>query len=224
MFLNMACVVTLLNLSCGFFAIMLLMAGDPRPALVALLVAFVGDGLDGYLARKTNSASAFGERLDSLSDVIAFGVAPTFFALGIHPEWKLDLGAVLALIVYLVCGACRLARYDPTVQKDQFKGMPIPAAGLLLTSLAITADNMPFFLLAPLTLGLLMVSDVPFMKLKFTGPKKKLPVLCAIFFFAVFGVTHDVAVATLAFTVPYLLLNLGLALFQELRFKGQEAA
>ncbi|HEY4001673.1 MAG TPA: CDP-alcohol phosphatidyltransferase family protein, partial [Candidatus Xenobia bacterium] len=72
--LNIACWVTIFNMSCGFFAIMLEMANQSHAGLLMLLLAFVGDGLDGMLARKHNCASTFGENLDSLSDVIAFGV------------------------------------------------------------------------------------------------------------------------------------------------------
>ena len=90
-------------------------------------------------------------------DLIAFGVAPTFFALGIATrEWKMDYGAVLALMLYLICGACRLARYDPTVQKAAFKGMPIPAARLAPHLPGHHGhDSRPFFLPGSLDAGLL---------------------------------------------------------------------
>jgi phosphatidylserine synthase len=127
------------------------------------------------------------------------------------------MGAVIALMIYLVCGALRLARYDPRIQKDAFRGMPIPMAGLVLTGMSITAGGMPLFLLVPMTLGLLMVCDIPFMKLKFTGSKRLLPAFCVFSFAVLYLLTRDVAVATLGFAVPYALANLGLSLVNEAR-------
>src|SRR5207253_414437 len=78
---NIACTVTLINLCCGFLAINLHMMGMNALGMTVLIVAFLGDGVDGYLARKLNQTSAFGERLDSLADLVSFGLAPVFFAL-----------------------------------------------------------------------------------------------------------------------------------------------
>jgi CDP-diacylglycerol--serine O-phosphatidyltransferase len=122
-------------------------------ASLAVAFAIVFDGLDGRIARMTNTASAFGKELDSLADVITFGVAPSLLAYlwGVrqvphsgHPEIEARLmhfGLVVCFL-YLICGACRLARFNISVNpqprnpgrpdRKYFVGMPIPAgAGVL---------------------------------------------------------------------------------------------
>jgi CDP-diacylglycerol--serine O-phosphatidyltransferase len=122
-------------------------------AAVAIAFAIVFDGLDGRIARATNTSSAFGKELDSLADVITFGVAPSLLAYlwGVrqvvpvsHPEVAarlMHLGLVVCFL-FLICGACRLARFNISVDpkprnpgrpdRKYFVGMPIPAgAGVL---------------------------------------------------------------------------------------------
>lgn len=218
---NIACVLTLSNLLCGFFAIMLVKMEMPHLALAALLVAFVCDGLDGAVARKAKMTSAFGERLDSLSDLTSFGMAPLFFALNARPEWEVGLTFVSGL--YLVCGAVRLARYDPAIQKKLFSGMPIPMAGLLLTSLALTwPPSLPGFDFAPGLIGLLMISDIPFRKVSFQGRDILMPLSLGAGGVLVLSIWHDLAFATLAFTFPYLVFNLMAAV--ALEFRARTAA
>lgn len=214
---NIACVLTLTNLLCGFFAIMLV-KGQPYWALVALICAFFCDGLDGAVARKMKTTSPFGERLDSLADLTAFGMAPVFFALNARPEWEIGLTFVCGL--YLVCGAVRLARYDPAVQKKQFSGMPIPMAGLLLTSFSMTSDFLPWFDVAPGLIGLLMISDIPFRKVSFSGRDALMPISLGAGGILVLVLFRDLAFATLAFTFPYLVFNLMAAVARDFRARA----
>jgi CDP-diacylglycerol---serine O-phosphatidyltransferase len=207
---NIACIFTLCNLCCGFFAIMLHVYHMDSLGLLSLIAAFFCDGLDGALARKTNAVTSFGERLDSLSDLVSFGMAPVFFAMSAHQDW--EIGLTVGVALFLVCGAVRLARYDPTEQKHLFKGMPIPMGGLLLSAFSLTSGFLPWFAVAPALLGLLMISDIPFLKVSFHGWNKLLPICLGLFSVGVLIVYYgDVGFATLAFTVPYLLLNLMLA-------------
>jgi CDP-diacylglycerol--serine O-phosphatidyltransferase len=122
-------------------------------ASVAIAVAIVFDGLDGRIARMTNTSSAFGKELDSLADVITFGVAPSLLAYlwgvrqltpSMHPEIEarvMHFGLVVCFL-FLICGACRLARFNISVNpqprnpgrpdRKYFVGMPIPAgAGVI---------------------------------------------------------------------------------------------
>lgn len=224
---NIACIFTLLNLCCGFYAIMMhkmSLTTMDNWALGALLVGFGCDFLDGYLARKKNQTSAFGERLDSLSDLVTFGMAPMFFALSARIEW--EVGLISACCLYLVCGAVRLARYDPESQGKMFKGMPIPVAGLTLAAAALASQHarylepsypVAWFDLVPVTLGLMMISDIPFLKVSFAGPKKVLPIGLAILGAVSLKISHgDLPVATLSFTLAYVVICLMRALVLEL--------
>ncbi len=122
-------------------------------AALAIAFAIIFDGLDGRIARMTNTSSAFGRELDSLADVITFGVAPSLLAYlwgvrqltpSTHPEIEarvMHFGVVVCFL-FLICGACRLARFNISINpqprnpgrpgRKYFVGMPIPAgAGVL---------------------------------------------------------------------------------------------
>ncbi len=118
------------NIFCGFYAILSTMHQQYDHAAQAIGIAIVLDMLDGRIARMTNTATGFGLQLDSLADVISFGIAPSILAL----EWGLTRVnyqlAWIAAFTFTICGAMRLARFN--VQAGRFKhfvGLPIPAGG-----------------------------------------------------------------------------------------------
>ncbi len=118
------------NIFCGYYAIISTMQQQYDHAAQAIGIAIILDMLDGRIARMTNTATGFGLQLDSLADVISFGIAPSILAL----VWGLSgvnqkLGWIAAF-TFTICGAMRLARFN--VQAGQFKhfvGLPIPAGG-----------------------------------------------------------------------------------------------
>lgn len=165
------------NVFLGFFSIlrafqgaMEVMSGSKGPnehfemAAIAIVVAVVLDGLDGRIARLTNTTSDFGRELDSLADVITFGIAPAVlaFAWGMHSAvgsaalplrgylWR---AAYFIPFLYLLCGAARLARFN--IQKNPvpknpgrqdrkyFVGLPIPGAAAMVASVVYVADGRP---------------------------------------------------------------------------------
>ncbi len=118
------------NIFCGYYAIILTMHGKYDLAAQAIGIAIILDMLDGRIARLTNSATGFGLQLDSLADVISFGVAPSILAL----VWGLStvdqrLGWIAAF-TFTICGAMRLARFNIQAgHLKHFVGLPIPAGG-----------------------------------------------------------------------------------------------
>jgi CDP-diacylglycerol--serine O-phosphatidyltransferase len=119
----------------GFYAVIAGMGGDFSSACVAIIVAMFLDGLDGRVARLTNTQSAFGAEYDSLSDMLAFGVAPALICF----SWALsELGKIgwTAAFIYVACAALRLARFNVqlgTADKRFFVGLASPsAAGLVV--------------------------------------------------------------------------------------------
>jgi len=110
-----------------------------------IVAAMIFDALDGYVARLARTASSFGGELDSLCDVISFGVAPAFLVLRLGPDWERPtLHKILAVIatLYAVCAILRLARFNVENAPDvnghkRFRGLPSPAAAGCLASLAI---------------------------------------------------------------------------------------
>jgi CDP-diacylglycerol---serine O-phosphatidyltransferase len=123
----------------GFFAIIAAMEGRFEAAAAAILVSCLFDALDGKVARYTNSSSHFGAEYDSLSDLVAFGVAPALLAF----QWALaPFGRLgwLACFLYVACGALRLARFNVqkgSAESGHFKGLPIPGAAGLVASLIL---------------------------------------------------------------------------------------
>ena len=129
----------------GFYAIVQAMNGNFELSAIAIFIAMVLDGLDGRVARMTNTTSAFGAEYDSLSDMVSFGVAPAL----IMYEWALGplkkIGWIAAFL-YCACAALRLARFntkldDPFQEKRYFQGLPSPAAAALLAGFVWVANE-----------------------------------------------------------------------------------
>jgi CDP-diacylglycerol--serine O-phosphatidyltransferase len=176
---------TLAALFGGFYAIVMAINGRFDLAAVGDFCALVLDSLDGRVARMTNTQSAFGEQMDSLSDMVSFGAAPAI----ISYVWALQgLGrwGWIAAFVYCACAALRLARFNvntAVVDKRYFQGLPSPAAAALVagfiwvaTDLGIKGTSVawPTFALA-LYAGLSMVTNVPFYSFKDVHMKKSVP-------------------------------------------------
>ncbi|SMN13191.1 CDP-diacylglycerol--serine O-phosphatidyltransferase [Bathymodiolus heckerae thiotrophic gill symbiont] len=135
-------VLTTFGLFAGFFSIILATQGQYAESAIAIFVAMVWDGLDGRVARLTNTQSAFGEQYDSMADMVSFGVAP---ALLIY-FWQLSemeqIGWIGAF-VYTAASALRLARFNTQIgvaDKRYFQGLPSPAAAALIAGLVWTKE------------------------------------------------------------------------------------
>jgi len=169
----------------GFYATVQAMNGRFEHSAVAIFIAMVLDGLDGRVARMTNTQSAFGAEYDSLSDMVSFGVAP---ALVVY-EWALKgLGKLgwIAAFVYCVGAALRLARFNTNVgvtDKRYFQGLPSPAAAALiaglvwvLLDLGVSGEDARWVAsLLTAFAGLTMVSNIPYWSGKEINLKKSVP-------------------------------------------------
>jgi CDP-diacylglycerol--serine O-phosphatidyltransferase len=186
---------TALNIFFGMMSIIAASQGKFEKAFLYIVFAFIADGLDGRVARLTNTSSKFGLEFDSLADVVSFGVAPAmflFFAVGS------DYGRVGALIagLFVVFGAIRLARFNITTNTNEpgvFIGLPIPTSAAVLTTwVMLTIDyniDLDFLVLGgALVLAILMVSNVRFPSFKKINLSKsnKLKVLVIIIIIASF--------------------------------------
>jgi CDP-diacylglycerol--serine O-phosphatidyltransferase len=182
---------TLAALFGGFYAIVMAINGRFELAAVGIFCAMVLDSLDGRVARMTNTQSAFGEQMDSLSDMVSFGAAPALIAY----VWALkDLGrwGWIAAFVYCACAALRLARFNvntAVVDKSFFQGLPSPAAAALIAGFiwlitesgikgtgAVLGISIPWITFAlALYSGLTMVTNVPFYSFKDVQMKRSVP-------------------------------------------------
>ncbi|MBI5546559.1 MAG: CDP-diacylglycerol--serine O-phosphatidyltransferase [Deltaproteobacteria bacterium] len=219
---------TVSSIFCGFYAITLCAAPNPGPqqfysAALAIFFAIFFDGFDGRVARLTRTQSDFGVELDSLADVISFGVAPALLVY----KWALSPLGFAGLVIsfaFATCGALRLARFNVMAQRKVpgsskfFTGLPIPLAAGMLISLVIAYHHaglstvqahVPIAVLVG-GLSLLMVSGVRYRTFKDVRLSRR----SAMVFFAV--VLAGVAVATqmqpsfvlVAYFSAYLLLGL----------------
>jgi CDP-diacylglycerol--serine O-phosphatidyltransferase len=161
------------NMFAGFFAIVATLNGHYQSAAIAIGIAVVLDGLDGRVARMANACSDFGLQLDSLADVISFGISP---AILLYAWGFTELGnfARLSAFVFLICGAMRLARFNiQNKNMKSFMGLPIPAgAGFVAATVHIFGDPVDssvfrFYLVAiTYLLAFLMVSTIRYPSLK----------------------------------------------------------
>jgi CDP-diacylglycerol--serine O-phosphatidyltransferase len=192
---------TIGNIFCGFFSVVSTLKGNWDSAAVLIGVGYILDGLDGRIARLTKTASDFGLQLDSLADIVTFGVAPAILAYswgfsanqgidGNVVKHVLQLGSV-ASFAFVVCGALRLARFNlqakkttETSPKRHFVGLPIPAAaGMIATVIhffktpTLLIGSALLWALLILLLAFLMISTVRYSSFKEFDIKKGRPSL-----------------------------------------------
>ena len=192
---------TIGNIFCGYYSVISTLRGNWDYAAILIGVGYILDGLDGRIARLTKTASDFGVQLDSLADVISFGVAPAMLAFswgfgasegieGSVAKHVHQLGS-LASFAFVVCGALRLARFNLQAKKPPeasskryFVGLPIPAAAGMLVAvvhffktptLLIGSALLWSFLI--LLLAFLMISTVRYSSFKEFDVKKARPSL-----------------------------------------------
>ncbi len=170
---------------CGFYAILASFKGHYIYGAWAILIANIFDGLDGWVARLTHSTTRFGIELDSLSDLVAFGVAPAIliYSWALQPFGRFGWGAAF---LFVICGALRLARFNVqmgSTESKSFTGMPIPGAATVVASLVLfyheiwgvlTGKNYIILLLS-FILAILMVSTLRYHGLKEMDPRSRRP-------------------------------------------------
>ncbi len=229
--------ITLAALFSAFYGIIMATNGRFELACIAIFVAAVLDSLDGRVARMTNSQSAFGEQMDSLSDMVAFGAAPALIVY----QWALqDLGRLgwIPAFVYIAGAALRLARFNVNigvVDKRFFQGLPSPAAAAIVMSFIWVMDDAGFKSVSridwiewsafgvTLYAGLSMVTNAPFYSFKVWGGRRTVP-------FAVLIVVM-LTIALVALDPPRVLFGIfclyglsGYVVYAWCKYKGRHAS
>ena len=188
---------TILNAFCGFMSVINSANHEYETAAIFIIIATLFDAVDGLAARLTKSSSEFGVELDSLSDVISFGLAPSFLIYGIYLNELGDIGVVVSSLV-MVFAAIRLARFNVQLvgfDKDKFNGLPAPMAAMTIVTYILfyhdkifsLSSSKNFLLVLSLILPILMVSRIKYESL----PKpslfaiKKNPIIFVILLIAV---------------------------------------
>ncbi len=244
---------TLAALFGGFYAVVMAMNGRFDLATTGIFAAMVLDSLDGRVARMTGTQSAFGEQMDSLSDMVSFGAAPALIAY----EWALrPLGrwGWIAAFVYCACAALRLARFNvntSVVDKRYFQGLPSPAAAALvagfiwLTNAVINAHReVPLFKALMATLGsdplgrqdlswlmfaftlfagLTMVTNIPYYSFKDFGGRRSVPFVVLVLIALVFAIISSEP-ATMLFVLFVAYALSGYVIYVWRRAKGHQVS
>lgn len=167
---NLANAITLANMALGILSIIFTTYGELNTAIYMILIAAILDRMDGMIARHLNTTSELGLQLDSLSDLISFGIAPglmAFYFEFYRFEGILWFFGLSVTLFFVLCGAFRLARYNCIgIIDGNFTGVPITICGMFLVSTMLFTKVWPagVYLGLMIVLGLLMVSKVQFKK------------------------------------------------------------
>ncbi len=182
--------VTTAALFCGFYSIIIAVSGSYIESAVYILLAMILDGLDGRVARMTNTQTSFGEYFDSLSDMLCFGVAPALLiylsSLSMFSSGYLVKVSYIACFIYIASTAIRLARFNSrnqTTDKKYFIGLASPAAAAILICYVwlladLKVDISSYVLLTILlivSLSILMISNIAYISFKDINLKQKVP-------------------------------------------------
>jgi CDP-diacylglycerol--serine O-phosphatidyltransferase len=200
----------------GFYAIVASLDGHFEKAAIAIIISAFLDGLDGRVARLTGTTSKFGVQYDSLSDLVAFGLAPgiLIFTWALRPFGRYGW---LAAFLYVVCGALRLARFNVqinTIESKRFNGLPIPVAAVLVATTVLmffylgrgeTAKHIAI-LIEVYALAFLMVSNVKYYSFKEFNYAKRMPFIFLVaMIFILVVIAAEPVVMLFAFSLCYVL-------------------
>ena len=203
----------------GFYSIIASMNGNFNQAIYASFLAALLDGLDGRVARAIGAQSAFGEQYDSLSDLLAFGVAPAILMY----SWSLhDLGRIglACCFIYTACAAFRLARFNVqigVVDKRYFIGIASPLAAVTVISMVWVEQDFPFVFdlkdivvqvvncVVMIGIGLLMISNIKYYSFK-QMDRKRVPFVVMLPVVLIFAaITYNIPVGILIVSILYIL-------------------
>jgi CDP-diacylglycerol--serine O-phosphatidyltransferase len=238
--------ITLSSVFAGFYSIIASFNSDFERAAWAIMIAAVFDALDGWVARLTHTATRFGIEMDSLADVISFGVAPGVLVY----TWTLSsFGRLgwLGSFFLVACGALRLARFNVqmgSTEKKHFSGLPIPASALVIATTVLAYEEVieildhlhlarmaeavgkDYWILAlTFLLAGLMVSNIKYHSLKEANLKQRRPfgILVGIAAFLAI-VAYRPALVLFLVSISYVAVGLGEALYGQLRKKPEQAS
>ncbi|WP_435085300.1 CDP-diacylglycerol--serine O-phosphatidyltransferase [Candidatus Pelagibacter bacterium nBUS_33] len=226
---------TLIGVCIGLTSIRFALDGKFEFAIIAIIFAALIDGLDGRIARLIKGTSKVGKELDSLTDMISFGVAPAFVMF----FWKLDtLGRFgwLVCLIYVICVALRLARFnvnsnqEPSWRDNFFEGVPSPAGGILvLTPLIISLTNFNYIelnydIIVPaffITTSLLLISKFPSYSFKKIVIQRKTTIFLLFGIVLFFGLLLIFPFSIISISAVVYLLMLPISFFHYQKLKKQ---
>ena len=206
--ITLADIASLANGLCGFFSIISILQNNVMLSAQLLLLAVIFDAMDGTLARLFNSGNVehdvFGETIDSLSDMVSFGVAPAVIIYMITGQ----LYVLIASVLIVICGILRLSRYNTIsaftdAPTTTFIGLPIPVTSFILAAFMLSSYNVMLLFVVMIVLSILMVTDIEYPKIK------EIPIIVIVLILMILAAIPSLN--AMLYKIPaYLLLILGL--------------
>ena len=218
-FIAISDIISLLNMSSGFIAIICSINSDFKLAAIFMLIAIIFDSTDGWVARKTNRQDelGFGKNIDSLSDIVSFGVAPAVFIYSCINTTPGIFQAIVILIslFIVICGVLRLTRYNIIAEKldtKDFIGFPIPGISFVIATFYLSGLFNPHIaLILSVIISLLMISNITYPKFDNIPVIAISAVLILILILPINIIIYNInlpALILLLFCLYYLIINL----------------
>ncbi|QGT99410.1 CDP-diacylglycerol--serine O-phosphatidyltransferase [Candidatus Syntrophocurvum alkaliphilum] len=160
---SLANTITLINILLGSLAIIYIINQHYNIAAILIIIAVFMDGLDGKVARKFQITSDLGKQLDSLCDLVSFGVAPAILIYAkVFNQHSLEILGIVFTLLFVMCGAFRLARFNTLNIPDHFIGIPITFAGFIIAAISFAFVELPFIvsIILLFILSYLMISNI----------------------------------------------------------------
>ena len=169
-FVGLSDLVSLMNMSCGFLSILMSINHNFYYAAIFMILSLLFDSIDGWVARKTNRLDEyeFGKNIDSLSDIVSFGVSPAVFlySFSLVNAPYLEVPTVLVSLFIIICGILRLTRYNVISNNvEGFIGFPIPGIAIIMASFYISGlFNIYIALILAIIVSIAMICNIPYEK------------------------------------------------------------
>lgn len=218
-FIAISDVISLLNMSSGFLSIISSINHEFKIAAILMILAIMFDSVDGWVARKTNRQDTlgFGKNIDSLSDIVSFGVAPAVFIYSSINTTSSIFQAIVILVslMIVVCGVLRLTRYNVIAGKidtQDFIGFPIPAISFAIATFYLSGLYNPYIaLILSIVISALMISNIRYPKFDNIPVIGISVVLIILLILPINTVVYNInipAIILLLFCLYYLIINL----------------
>lgn len=169
-FVGLSDLISLMNMSCGFLSILMSINHNFYYAAIFMILSLLFDSIDGWVARKTNRLDEyeFGKNIDSLSDIVSFGVSPAVFlySFSLVNAPYLEVPTVLVSLFIIICGILRLTRYNVISNNvEGFIGFPIPGIAIIIASFYISGlFNIYIALILAIIVSIAMICNIPYEK------------------------------------------------------------
>ena len=169
-FIGLSDLVSLMNMSCGFLSILMSINHNFYYAAIFMILSLLFDSIDGWVARKTNRLDEyeFGKNIDSLSDIVSFGVSPAVFlySFSLVNAPYLEVPTVFVSLFIIICGILRLTRYNVISNNvEGFIGFPIPGIAIIIASFYISGlFNIYIALILAIIVSIAMICNIPYEK------------------------------------------------------------